>query len=67
MPTRPTDRLSTSASTTRSLSSRTPSSRSRSYARFVKGLTKDERFAAMGFAVQLLGSEAKRVTEGGGI
>jgi aminoglycoside phosphotransferase (APT) family kinase protein len=37
------------------------------YARFVKGLTKDERFAAMGFAVQLLGAEAKRVTDGGGI
>ena len=37
------------------------------YARFVKGLTKDERFIAMGFAVQLLGSEAKRVTQGGGL
>ncbi len=37
------------------------------YARFVKGLTKDERFAAMGFAVQLLGVEARRVAEGGGI
>ena len=26
----------------------------------------DERFAAMGFAVALLGQEAKRVTDGGG-
>jgi aminoglycoside phosphotransferase (APT) family kinase protein len=37
------------------------------YARFVRGLTKDERFAAMGFAVQLLGAEAKRVVDGGGL
>ncbi len=37
------------------------------YARFVRGRTKDERFAAMGFAVQMLGAEAKRVIDGGGI
>lgn len=37
------------------------------YARYVKGLTKDERFAAMGFAVALLGQEAKRVVDGAGL